>query len=106
MDFFIQLGFLGVAFIIQGTVSLKKFDTIPKYNNLKTLDTILYFIKSDVFANLNLKLGKLLLPISILGSVFYDSLGLFMVVAMVLTLSLYFINLLIGMYKFYTIHSK
>ena len=101
MDFFINLGILGVSLILFGKLTLKSNENLQEISGFKILDNIINYIASDLLAKINLKYGKQLLITGIIGALFYNTLGLLMVFVMVLVLSFYLSNVFINGYKFY-----
>lgn len=101
MDFFINLGILGIALIILGKSKSRKNNQAQKLNHIKILDKLLCYMESDMLMNINLKYGKLLLITGIIGALFYNILGLLMVFITVLIVTFYLINLFMSGYKFY-----
>ncbi|WP_122638745.1 hypothetical protein [Romboutsia sp. Marseille-P6047] len=101
MDFFINLGILGISLIMLGKVTIKGNTYTQELSNFKILDNIVNYMESEGLAKINLKYGKQLLITGIIGTLFYNTLGLLMVFVMVLVLSLYIINVFISGYKFY-----
>ena len=101
MDFFINLGILGIALIILGKSKSRKNNQAQKLNHIKILDKLLCYMESDMLMNINLKYGKLLLITGIIGALFYNILGLLMVFITVLIVTLYLVNLFMSGYKFY-----
>ena len=101
MDFFINLGILGIALIILGKSKSRKNNQAQKLNHIKILDKLLCYMESDMLMNINLKYGKLLLITGIIGALFYNILGLLMVFITVLIVTFYLVNLFMNGYKFY-----
>ena len=101
MDFFINLGILGIALIILGKSKSRKNNQTQKLKNIKILDKLLCYMESDMLMNINFKYGKLLLITCIIGALFYNILGLLMVFITVLIVTFYLINLFMSGYKFY-----
>ena len=101
MDFFINLGIVGISLILFGKQGLKVNEDSQELSGFKILDNIISYMESDLLAKINLKYGKQLLITGIIGALFYNTLGLFMVFVMVLVLSFYLSNVLINGYKFY-----
>lgn len=101
MDFFISFGILGIALIISGNLNKRKNNQEQSTYNIKILDKILCYMDSDILININLKYGKLMLITGIIGVLFYNTLGLLMVLITVLIMIFYLINLFISWYKFY-----
>lgn len=105
MEVFINLGVVGIALIILGKSPVRKNNPKQNLTNIKILDKFLSYMESDILGNINFKYGKLLFITGIIGALFYNTLGLFMVFAMVLVLCFYLVNLFISGHKFYT-HTK
>lgn len=101
MDFFINLGIVGISLILFGKQGLKVNEDSQELSGFKILDSIVSYMESDLLAKINLKYGKQLLITGIIGALFYNTLGLLMVFVMVLVLSFYFSNVFINGYKFY-----
>ncbi len=101
MDFFINLGIVGISLIILGRLGLKANKGTQEVSGFDIVDNIVNYIESDVVTKINLKYGKQLLITGIIGALFYNTLGLVMVFITVLVLSFYLVNLFINGYKFY-----
>ena len=101
MDFFINLGILGVSLILFGKLALKLNEDSQEISGFKILDNIINYIASDLLAKINLKYGKQLLITGVIGALFYNTLGLLMVFVTVLVLIFYLANVFINGYKFY-----
>jgi len=101
MDFFINLGILGVSLILFGKLTLKSNENLQEISGFKILDNIINYIASDLLAKINLKYGKQLLITGVIGALFYNTLGLLMVFVTVLVLIFYLANVFINGYKFY-----
>lgn len=95
MDFFINLGITGVSLIFLGKLALRRNKTINESNNLEFIDKLMRYMESELLAKINLKYGKQLLIASIVGVLFYNTFGLFMVLVTVLVFTSYLINLLV-----------
>ena len=70
MDFFINIGLVGRAFIFLGKLTNKENKNIQEFNNLQFLNKLICYMESELFAKIHLKYG---LQLSICGiiSVFY-----------------------------------
>ncbi|MGL5346344.1 MAG: hypothetical protein ACRDA3_03255 [Peptostreptococcaceae bacterium] len=101
MDFFINLGILGISLIVLGKLALKANKNTEQCTNFESLNKLICYMESELVAKTNLHYGKLLLITGILGALFYNTIGLLMILVMVLVVSLYLIKLLISGYKFY-----
>lgn len=101
MDFFINLGIVGISLIILGKASLKNNNDAQEFIKFKILNKFMNYMDSELLAKINLKYGKLLLITGILGTLFYNTLGLFMVLVMVLVMTFYLISLFTNAYKFF-----
>lgn len=103
MDLFFNLGFAGLALIILGKVELKeKLEKKNKHNfKIEIIDKFISYTESYEFAKINLRYGTLLLITGIIGFIFYNTLGLMMVGAMVLSLGFYLTNTFITGYKYF-----
>ena len=100
MEFFINIGIIGISFMLLGKM-IMKYEKTQEFENLEYLNKLISFMESELVAKANLKYGKLLLICGVIGALFYNTLGLFMVFVMVLVLSFYLSNVLINGYKFY-----
>ena len=100
MDFFINFGILGIALILSGKLNKRKDNQTQKLNNIKILDKISCYMDSDMLININLKYGKLMLIAGIIGALFYNTLGLFMVAVTILVMTFYLANIFINGYKY------
>ena len=91
MQLFFNLGFIGLSLIILGKLELKEdLEKKNKHNfKIKIIDKFISYTESYEFAKINLKYGMLLLITGTIGFVFYNTLGLPMVGAMVLSLGFY-----------------
>ena len=101
MDFFINLGIVGISLILFGKQGLKVNEDSQEISGFKILDNIINYIASDLLAKINLKYGKQLLITGVIGALFYNTLGLLMVFVTVLVLIFYLANVFINGYKFY-----
>ena len=101
MDFFINLGIVGISLIILGKLAFKLNKDTKELSGFKILDNIVSYMESDLLAKINLKYGKQLLITGIIGALFYNTLGLLMVFVTVLVLIFYLANVFINGYKFY-----
>ena len=110
MDFFINLGITGISLIFLGKLALRRNKTINESNNesnnLEFIDKLMRYMKSELLAKINLKYGKQLLIASIVGVLFYNTFGLFMVLVTVLVFTSYLINLFISGYKYCMISKR
>lgn len=106
MDFFINLGITGISLIFLGKLALRKNKTINESNNLEFIDKLMRYMESELLAKINLKYGKQLLIASIVGVLFYNTFGLFMVLVTVLVFTSYLINLFISGYKYCMISKR
>lgn len=101
MDFFINLGIIGILLIILGKLALKVNKYTQDFSNFKLIDKFMCYMESEFLAKINLKYGKYLLIMCIMGLLFYNTLGLLMVVITVLVFTFYLANIFIIAYKFY-----
>ena len=106
MDFFINLGITGISLIFLGKLALRRNKTINESNNLEFIDKLMRYMESELLAKINLKYGKKLLIASIVGVLFYNTFGLFMVLVTVLVFTSYLINLFISGYKYCMISKR
>ncbi|WP_312258405.1 hypothetical protein [Romboutsia ilealis] len=110
MDFFINLGITGISLIFLGKLALRRNKTINESNNesnnLEFIDKLMRYMESELLAKINLKYGKQLLIASIVGVLFYNTFGLFMVLVTVLIITSYLINLFISGYKYCMISKR
>ncbi|CED93303.1 MULTISPECIES: hypothetical protein [Romboutsia] len=106
MDFFINLGITGISLIFLGKLALRRNKTINESNNLEFIDKLMRYMESELLAKINLKYGKQLLIASIVGVLFYNTFGLFMVLVTVLVFTSYLINLFISGYKYCMISKR
>ncbi|WP_304969649.1 hypothetical protein [Romboutsia ilealis] len=106
MDFFINLGITDISLIFLGKLALRKNKTINESNNLEFIDKLMRYMESELLAKINLKYGKQLLIASIVGVLFYNTFGLFMVLVTVLVFTSYLINLFISGYKYCMISKR
>ena len=70
MDFFINIGLVGIAFIFLGKLTNKENKNIQEFNNLQFLNKLICYMESELFAKIHLKYGLQLLICCII-SVFY-----------------------------------
>jgi len=70
MDFFINIGLVGIAFIFLGKLTNKENKNIQEFNNLQFLNKLICYMESELFAKIHLKYGVQLLICGII-SVFY-----------------------------------
>ena len=70
MDFFINIGLVGIAFIFLGKLTNKENKNIQEFNNLQVLNKLICYMESELFAKIHLKYGLQLLICGII-SVFY-----------------------------------
>lgn len=106
MDFFINLGITGISLIFLGKLALRRNKTINESNNLEFIDKLMRYMESELLAKINLKYGKQLLIASIVGVLFYNTFGLFMVLVTVLIFTSYLINVFISGYKYCMISKR
>ena len=106
MDFFINLGITGISLIFLGKLALRRNKTINESNNLEFIDKLMRYMESELLAKINLKYGKQVLIASIVGVLFYNTFGLFMVLVTVLVFTSYLINLFISGYKYCMISKR
>ena len=106
MDFFINRGITGILLIFLGKLALRRNKTINESNNLEFIDKLMRYMESELLAKINLKYGKQLLIASIVGVLFYNTFGLFMVLVTVLIITSYLINLFISGYKYCMISKR
>ena len=106
MDFFINLCITDISLIFLGKLALRKNKTINESNNLEFIDKLMRYMESELLAKINLKYGKQLLIASIVGVLFYNTFGLFMVLVTVLVFTSYLINLFISGYKYCMISKR
>lgn len=106
MDFFINLGITSISLIFLGKLALRRNKTINESNNLEFIDKLMRYMESELLAKINLKYGKQLLIASIVGVLFYNTFGLFMVLVTVLVFTSYLINLFISGYKYCMISKR
>ena len=106
MDFFINLGITGISLIFLGKLALRRNKTINESNNLEFIYKLMRYMESELLAKINLKYGKQLLIASIVGVLFYNTFGLFMVLVTVLVFTSYLINLFISGYKYCMISKR
>lgn len=106
MDFFINLCITGISLIFLGKLALRRNKTINESNNLEFIDKLMRYMESELLAKINLKYGKQLLIASIVGVLFYNTFGLFMVLVTVLVFTSYLINLFISGYKYCMISKR
>ena len=70
MDFFINIGLVGIAFIFLGKLTNKENKNIQEFNNLQFLNKLICYMESELFSKIHLKYGLQLLICGII-SVFY-----------------------------------
>ena len=99
MDFFINISITGISFIFLSKLTNKENKNIQEFNNLKFLNKLICYIESELFAKIHLKYGIQLLICGLIGVLFYNILGFFMVVVTVLILIFYLANIFINGYK-------
>ena len=58
MDFFINLGIVGISLILFGKQGLKVNEDSQKLSGFKMLDNIISYMESGLLAKINLKYGK------------------------------------------------
>ena len=100
MDFFISVGLIGISLILSSKLAMKGNKNIQEYNNFGFLSKLLSYMDSELLAKINLKYGIQLLIFGIIGTLFYNTLGLLMVVITILVLTFYFANIFINGYKY------
>ena len=92
MDFFINISILGVALILQSFInSKKKLKTVQ--NNIsdnKHQDTFISLFEFGIIRRIEYKHGVTILICGIIGTLFYDRLGLLMMTLTCL-ISIYYI---------------
>lgn len=106
MDFFINLGITDISLIFLGKLALRGNKNINESNNLEFIDKLIRYMESELLAKINLKYGKQSLIASIVGVLFYNTFGLFMVLVTVLVFTSYLINLFISGYKYCMISKR
>lgn len=106
MDLFINLGIIDISLIFLGKLALRGNKNINESNNLEFIDKLMRYMESELLAKINLKYGKQLLIASIVGVLFYNTFGLFMVLVTVLVFTSYLINLFISGYKYCMISKR
>ena len=100
MDFFINIGIVGTAFIFLSKLTNKENKNIQEFNNLEFLNKFIFYMESELFAKIHLKYGIQLLICGIIGALFYNTLGLFMVAVTILVMTFYLANIFINGYKY------
>ena len=95
MDFFINIGILGISFIFLGKLTKKGNKNIEEFNNLEFLNKLICYMESELFAKIHLKYGIKLLISGIIGTLFYNTLGLLMVAVTILIFIFYLANIFI-----------
>lgn len=104
MDFFINLAIMGLLIRVFGKQIVKENtktlteDCKLEFNIIKN---IMDYTESNIFGNLNIKYGTLLLISGTIGVLLYKTVGLLMVLVILLILSTYLIKVVIEWYKFY-----
>ena len=100
MDFFISVGLIGISLILSSKLAMKGNKNIQEYNNFGFLNKILCYMESELLAKINLKYGTQLLISDIIGTLFYNTLGLLMVAVTILIFIFYLANIFINGYKY------
>ena len=100
MDLFLNLGIYGACIMYIGKMALKNNDKITYFKNIKILNLIMSYIQSDILANINIKYGKYILIAGAVGTIFYNIIGLLMVVVMCGLLFIYLWNVIYKGFKF------
>ena len=100
MDFFISVGFIGISLILSSKLAMKGNKNIQQYNNFGVLNKLLCYMDSELLAKINLKYGIQLLISGIIGTLFYNTLGLLMVAVTILIFIFYLANIFINGYKY------
>lgn len=98
MEFFINIGIIGISFMLLGKMIMKNQKT-QEFENLEYLNKLISFMESELVAKANLKYGKLLLICGVIGTLFYNTLGLFMVLVTIVVLAFYLGIIFINLYK-------
>ena len=100
MDFFISVGIIGISLILSSKLAMKGNKNIQQYNNWGFLSKLLCYMDSELLAKINLKYGTQLLISGIIGTLFYNTLGLLMVAVTILNFIFYLANIFINGYKY------
>ena len=100
MDFFISVGIIGISLILSSKLAMKGNKNIQQYNNWGFLSKLLSYMDSELLAKINLKYGTQLLICGIIGTLFYNTLGLLMVAVTILNFIFYLANIFINGYKY------
>ena len=98
MEFFINIGIIGISFMLLGKM-IMKYEKTQEFENLEYLNKLISFMESELVAKANLKYGKLLLICGVIGALFYNTLGLFMVLVTIVVLAFYLGIIFINLYK-------
>ena len=98
MEFFINIGIIGISFMLLGKMIMKNQKT-QEFENLEYLNKLISFMESELVAKANLKYGNLLLICGVIGTLFYNTLGLFMVLVTIVVLAFYLGIIFINLYK-------
>ena len=100
MDFLISVGIIGISLILSSKLAMKGNKNIQEYNNFGFLSKFLSYMDSELLAKINLKYGTQLLISGIIGTLFYNILGLLMVAVTILNFIFYLANIFINGYKY------
>ena len=98
MEFFINIAIIGISFMLLGKM-IMKYEKTQEFDNLEYLNKLISFMESELVAKANLKYGNLLLICGVIGTLFYNTLGLFMVLVTIVVLAFYLGIIFINLYK-------
>ena len=101
MEIFIYLLIISLALIHRGKSILKSSFKEKIYVKNKIIDNYMRYTDSEIFADIQITFGKLMLIPSIAGILFSKLLGIIVLVMICIIMCAYIVSFLIGIYKFY-----
>lgn len=102
MKFFINIIMIGVALILTTYLNDKFKEPVVKRKlfNITLIDEFIYYMEIEVLSNIKYSYGIVMTTCGILGLLFYNSLGIYILFITLLFMCYYFLNLFRNAYRY------
>lgn len=101
MELFISMLVFAVASLFIGKMALKTESKKKLEIRNKLINSIMAYYDSQVFGDIEVTFGKLMILPCIVGIFFYDKMGLLLIALVCAILIYYLVTIVVGFYKFY-----
>lgn len=102
MKFFINVIMIGIALILTTSLNDKFKDLLVKRKlfNVTLIDEFIYYMEIEILSNIKYSYGIVMTTCGILGLLFYNSLGIYILFITLLFICYYLFNLFRNAYRY------